>query len=167
MYFRIDSLFASLNDIFPQPSWWKWAPGIRAVSFLNYNLYFLNYNINIPNRKLKQRGLWVLRMWKTSSRAALRFHRLFCGEHFRKGMRRKRSGRFEEIFLSPERCVECDFCRNTKHTFPELRIPFPKHSARFRTHLLPLEMLLHKIADPIFRLFWHYGFFCAKISVKH
>ena len=35
----------------------------------------------------------------------------------------KRSGRFEEIFLSPERCVECDFCRNTKHTFPELRIP--------------------------------------------
>ena len=72
-------------------------------------------------------------------------------------MRRKRSGRFEEIFLSPERCVECDFCRNTKHTFPELRIPFPKHSARFRPHLLPLEMLLHKIARPldIFREILH------------
>ncbi len=93
--------------------------------------------------------------------------RLFCGEYFRQGMRRKRSGRFEKLFLSPKRCVECDFCRNTKHTFPELRSPLYKFSARFRIHLFPPEMLLHKIADPIFRLFWHYGFFCAKISVKH
>ena len=63
-------------------------------------------------------------------------------------MRRKRSGQFEERILSPERCVECDFCWNTKHTFPELRIPFLKYYARFRPHLLPLEMLLHKIAIP-------------------
>ena len=63
-------------------------------------------------------------------------------------MRRKRSGQFEERILSPERCVECDFSWNTKHTFPELRIPFLKYYARFRTHLLPLEMLLHKIAIP-------------------
>ena len=63
-----------------------------------------------------------------------------------KGMRRKRSRRFEECFLSPGRCVECDFCWNTKHTFPELRIPLSKHSARFRTHLPPPEMLLREIA---------------------
>lgn len=46
-------------------------------------------------------------------------------------------------FVSPGRCVECDFWRNMKHTLTELRIPLYTSSARFLNHLLTAEMLLH------------------------